>query len=153
MTKSRASRFILPGPFSGLFLERICVRFKELSWLRRGLDICNLSAGKRFDLTPAKSTARSFRSAQSVCGTKAKSTIQCFLAGWSVITDSIQNVFRGVGSSHVHRSILDSNLSCVGGLSICSLLFDVNGLGTWCSLFSLFFLFVFPDCTSIASRV
>ena len=56
----------------------------------------------------------------------------------------IQNVFRGIRSHHVHRSILGSNLSsCSDGMSICSLLFDANGLGTRCSLFSRFFLLVF----------
>ena len=32
---------------------------------------------------------------------------------------------------------------CFGGMLICPLLFDVNGLGTRCSLFSRIFLFVF----------
>ena len=40
-----------------------------------------------------------------------------------------------VRSERIPDSILSS--SC-GGLSICSLLFDVNGLGTRCSLFSMF---------------
>ena len=62
----------------------------------------------------------------------------------NVVTVVIQNVFRGSRSSRVHRSILDSNFSsCVGDTSICSLLFDVNGQGTWCSWFSRLFIFVF----------
>ena len=32
--------------------------------------------------------------------------------------------------------------SCLGGLSICSLLLEVNGLGKKCSLFSRIFLFL-----------
>ena len=53
-----------------------------------------------------------------------------------LVAVGIQDVFRGFRSPHVHRSFLDPICSsCFGGVSICSLLFDVNDLGTKCSLF------------------
>ena len=61
----------------------------------------------------------------------------------NVVTVGIQIMFRICRSPHAHRSILDSpSSSSFGVSSIWSLLFDVNVLGTRCSLFSrIFFRF------------
>ena len=56
-----------------------------------------------------------------------------------------------VSSSIIPRRALVTALGCRDA-GLRRLLFELNGLGTRCSLFSRIILFVFLDCTSIASR-